>query len=79
VLRAALYFAGTSACFAEALERSLTFAVSANYCPVLVGAIGGARWGASAIPQPTLAHVDMLPRVRATAEALAAGWVEDGS
>jgi ADP-ribosyl-[dinitrogen reductase] hydrolase len=79
VLRAGLHFAGTSACFAEALERSLTFAGGANYCPVLVGAIGGARWGVSAIPQAALAHVDILPRVKATAEALAAGWVKDGS
>ena len=47
--------------------------------PVLVGAFGGARWGASAIPQAALAHVDILPRVRATAEALVAGWVKDGS
>jgi ADP-ribosylglycohydrolase len=74
VLRSAVFFVGTSASFAEALERSLDFAGSANYCPVLVGAIGGARWGASAIPQPALAHVEILARVRAAAEALAAGW-----
>jgi ADP-ribosylglycohydrolase len=79
VLRAALHFVGTSACFAGALGRSLAFAGSANYWPVLVGAIGGARWGASAIPSSSLAHVDVLPRVRKTAEALAAGWVKDGS
>ena len=79
VLRAALHFVGTSGYFAEALERSLVFAGPANYCPVLVGAIGGARWGASAIPQAALAHVDILPRVRATAEALASKWVKDGS
>jgi ADP-ribosylglycohydrolase len=74
VLRAALHFVGTSACFPEALERALAFAGSANYCPVLVGAIGGARWGASAIPQAALAHVDLLPRVQAAAEPLAVGW-----
>jgi ADP-ribosyl-[dinitrogen reductase] hydrolase len=74
VLRAALYFVGTSACYAEALERSLDFAGFANYCPVLVGAIGGARWGASAISPSSLAHVHILPRVRGTAEALAAVW-----
>jgi ADP-ribosyl-[dinitrogen reductase] hydrolase len=78
VLRAAIYFVGRSACFTEALERSLAFAGPANYCPVLVGAIAGARWGASAIPQPAQAHVDLLARVRATADALAAGWSEDG-
>jgi ADP-ribosylglycohydrolase len=74
VLRAAVFFAGTSASFAEALERSLAFAGPANYCPVLVGAVGGARWGASAIPQPALAHGDVLSRTREAAEALAAGW-----
>jgi ADP-ribosylglycohydrolase len=77
VLRAALHFVGVSACFAEALERSLAFAGPANYCPVLVGAIGGARWGASAIPRASLAHVDLLPRVRETAAALSA-WVASG-
>jgi ADP-ribosylglycohydrolase len=78
VLRAAAYFIDTSATFAGALERSLSFAGPANYCPVLVGGIGGARWGASAVPQRSLAHVDILPRVRATAEALAADWTEQG-
>jgi hypothetical protein len=73
VLRAALHFVGTSSCFAEALNGSLAFAGPANYCPVLVGAIGGARWGASAISQSALAHVDILPRVKTAAEALAAG------
>jgi len=73
VLRAALHFVGLSACFAEALERSLDFAGSANYCPVLVGAIAGARWGVSAIPPSSLAHVDILPRVVAAADALASG------
>jgi ADP-ribosylglycohydrolase len=76
VLRAALHFVGSSPCFTEALERSLAFAGPANYCPVLVGAIGGARWGDSAIPPPWLAHVEILPRVRATATSLAAGWKE---
>jgi ADP-ribosylglycohydrolase len=78
VLRAALHFVGTSADFAEALERSLAFAGPANYSPVLVGAIGGARWGASAIPPAALGHVAILPRVRAVAATLAADWAEEG-
>ena len=49
VLQAALYFVGTSSGFSEAMERSLVFAGPSNYCPVLVGAIGGACWGASAL------------------------------
>jgi ADP-ribosyl-[dinitrogen reductase] hydrolase len=73
-LRAALHFVGTSDDFAEALERSLAFAGPANYCSVLVGAIAGARWGASTIPQAALAHVDILNEVRAAAEALALCW-----
>lgn len=75
VLRAAVFFVGTSACFTEALDRSLAFAGPSNYCPVLVGAIGGARWGVSTIPPSMLAHVDILPRIRTAAEALAAGWI----
>jgi ADP-ribosylglycohydrolase len=75
VLRAAAYFVGSSSSFSEALERSVLFAGPANYCPVLVGAIGGARWGSSAIPAPALAHVDILPRVETCAHRLAAGWV----
>jgi ADP-ribosylglycohydrolase len=74
VLRAALYFVGTSVWFTEALKRSLEFAGAANYCPVVVGAVAGARWGASAVPQGILAHVDILPQVQAAARALAAGW-----
>lgn len=76
VLRATLHFVGSSACFTEALDRSLAFAGPSNYCPVLVGAVAGARWGASAVPPPALAHLEILPRVRAVADALAAGWAE---
>jgi ADP-ribosylglycohydrolase len=74
VLRAAVYFVGSSSSFSEALERSVVFAGPANYCPVLVGAIGGARWGSSAIPAPALAHVEILPRVETCAHGLAAKW-----
>jgi ADP-ribosylglycohydrolase len=77
VLRAALHFGGSSARFTEALDRSLAFAGPSNYCPVLVGAVAGARWGASAIPQPALAHVDLLSKIREAAEALAARWAND--
>jgi ADP-ribosylglycohydrolase len=76
VLRAAVYFIGTSACWTEALERSLAFAGPDNYCPVLVGAIAGSRWGASDITPSSSAQVDILPRVTTAADALASGWVE---
>lgn len=74
VLRAALFFVGTSACFTEALQRSLAFAGPSNYCPVLGGAIGGARWGVSVIPPSSLAQIVIQTWVRTAAEALAAGW-----
>jgi ADP-ribosylglycohydrolase len=74
VLRSALFFVNEAQSFPEALERSLVFTGPANYCPVLVGAIGGARWGASAIPPAALSHSDLLPKVNAAADALVATW-----
>jgi ADP-ribosylglycohydrolase len=74
VLQAAVYFVGSSPSFSEAIERSLAFAGRANYCPVFVGAIGGARWGSSAIPATSLTHVDIFQRVEMAAHGLAAGW-----
>jgi len=74
VLRAAVYFVGSSSSFSDAMGRSLAFAGPANYCPVLVGGIGGARWGSSVIPAPALAHVEILRRVDTCAHGLAAGW-----
>jgi ADP-ribosylglycohydrolase len=51
-LAAALYFLDSSQSFQQALEKSLEFAGPANYCPVLVGSIGGARWGTDGIHMP---------------------------
>ena len=45
VLTAAMYFLMNSDNLDEAIKRSIDFAGPANYCPVLVGAIGSARWG----------------------------------
>lgn len=74
VLKAAVYFVGAHDSFGEALEASILFAGSDNYCPVLVGAIGGARWGASSIPEKHFGHCDKLDRVTAMAEGLANMW-----
>ncbi len=73
-LRAAVHFVAGGEGFAPALEASLHFAGPANYCPVLVGALGGARWGAGAIPPAALAHCRDLPRVERVAVRLASGW-----
>lgn len=45
VLRTAISFLSANRHFASALQASLDFAGPANYSPVLVGAIAGARWG----------------------------------
>ena len=49
VLAAALHYLNSSTSFHSALKESIKFAGPANYCPVLVGSIGGARWGFSSI------------------------------
>ncbi len=73
VLAAAVYFVGASAGFEEALESAVDFAGPPNYCPVLAGAIAGARWGSRAIPGPDTGDA-LLKSVRMTAAALAEGW-----
>ena len=74
-LRAAIHFVGTSDSLPAALERSIAFAGPANYCPVLVGSIGGARWGATGVPATLLTlHEQELPRLHSIAATLARGW-----
>ena len=43
-LRAAIHFIDRSSCTDEAINEAMLFAGEENYCPVLVGAISGARW-----------------------------------
>lgn len=75
VLRAAVFFLSSSDSLAVALDRSIEFAGGANYCPVLVGSIGGARWGRRQIADILLGHATSLrPRLSDVADELAAGW-----
>ena len=74
VLAAAIYFLENHDNFTEALEASIAFAGLSNYCPVLVGAIGGARWGAGAVPVERIKHAELLPRVITAANHLATAW-----
>lgn len=74
VLRAAVHFVGQHTSFTGALTASLSFAGPANYCPVLVGAIGGARWGADAIPSRMLDQCEVRMRATAAADQLTGGW-----
>jgi len=74
VLAAAVHFVGSSTAFDAALDGSLEFAGPDNYCPVLVGSIGGAKWGVGSISHRMLGHCDILPRARSVAKNLASGW-----
>jgi len=74
-LGAAIHFVDASTTFSTALARSIDFAGPANYCPVLVGSIGGARWGRAEIEDSSLQHQrDLVPRLKAVALDLARGW-----
>lgn len=74
VLHAAIFFVSTHSNFNAALRAALEFAGPENYCPVLVGAIGGARFGATAIPVALLSHCDIMVQVQTVAEELAGLW-----
>ncbi len=78
VLRAMVHFVTRNENFADALSASLDFAGPANYCPVLVGVIAGARWGAASIPVPMLLGCDLLGRVRDVSDRLANEWENMG-
>jgi ADP-ribosylglycohydrolase len=73
VLFAALHFVDTYPTFEQALLESIAFAGGANYCPVLVGALAGARWGRAAIPDALLRHeIALLPQLEHTAQSFCA-------
>jgi ADP-ribosylglycohydrolase len=78
VLRAACHFVARHDSFTDTLCASLSFAGPANYCPVLVGAVAGARWGAAAVTPEMLTDCDVLIRVRNAAEIQANGWEDAG-
>ena len=70
-LQAAVHLVSHASGFHDALAASLRFAGGANFAPVLMGAIGGARWGARQIPASELGHCLDLRRVEAVAKAFA--------
>lgn len=75
VLRAAVHFVGGAQSFSEALDASIFFAGPANYAPVLVGALAGARWGADQVLPEMLGHLGPIrQRVEELAAELGAGW-----
>lgn len=74
VLNAALYFVGRSGSFDVALKDSIEFAGNCNYCPVLVGSLAGARWGASQISNSWLAGVRNIERIKDVSTSLSLQW-----
>ena len=74
VLRAVVQFVTCQDSFVDALNASLRFAGPANYCPVLVGAIAGARCGATATSPAMFAGGNLVSRVRGAADRLANDW-----
>jgi ADP-ribosylglycohydrolase len=75
VLRTAIHFLDTSYSFSSALSKSIGFAGHANYCPVLVGSIGGARWGTKHIDEGLyIHHGGLVPRLLDAAFTLGAEW-----
>ncbi len=74
VLAAASYFVTTSPDFDTMMNQALEFAGLSNYCPVLVGSLGGARWGASNIHHNWFRENDLLLRVQKVTESLADMW-----
>ena len=77
VLSAAVHFVSTSDTFDGMLERAIDFSGDENYCAVLAGSLGGAKWGASAISEFWFVGVNDVDRINAAAHDLAKDWVAD--
>lgn len=73
-LGSAIFFIGSSSSLADALSRSIAYAGPANYCPVLVGSIGGARWGINEIPDHFLPSGRLRERIESVTTAMANFW-----
>jgi len=73
-LAAAIRFLSQHDRLVSALEAAHAFSGPQNYCPVLVGSIGGARWGVGQVPVELIRHVELLPRLWQVGRRLASGW-----
>jgi ADP-ribosylglycohydrolase len=75
VLRAGISFVDRHSSFEAALSEALPFAGPANYCPVLVGSIAGARWGASEIVIDGYPRREILRRALEVSQELSSQWI----
>ncbi len=74
VLGAAIYFVNSGTNFDEMLEKAIDFSGDENYCAVLAGSLGGARWGASSISNLWFAGLKDIDKVNLVASNLANEW-----
>ena len=80
ILGTAVGILNESHTFLEAFSRALEFTDTGSYCTSLVGALGGARWGSTAIPRRMLNHANKLfPRVSSAANALSEPWLTENT
>lgn len=77
VFNSTLYFLTEYNSFETTLLNSLGFAGANNYCPVVVGALAGAFYGQSNIPNKFISHCKILDQVSSIANAFAMQWNED--
>lgn len=75
VLRAGVFFVDRHSSFEAALSEALRFAGPANYCPVLVGSIAGARWGTPEIVIDGYPRRDILMRALEVSQELTSQWI----
>jgi len=74
VLAASLYFVDNYSNFDDMLEKAIEFSGESNYCAVLAGSLGGARWGVCNISKFWLKGHKDQDRVMSIATALAEDW-----
>lgn len=76
VLSAAIHFVNSSDTFDNTLIRSIEFSGDENYCSILAGSLGGARWGLSSISKYWLKGISSVEQIKleSTADKLSKGW-----
>jgi ADP-ribosyl-[dinitrogen reductase] hydrolase len=74
VLTSAIHFVPTSNNFDEMLERAKDFSPASNYCSVLAGSIGGARWGLKAISPYWYKASPKASQIQSISQQFASNW-----
>ena len=69
-----MHFISPSNTFDEMLERAIDYSGDENYCAVLAGSLGGARWRASSVSDIWFFGVSDLKRIESIASNLVMDW-----